>query len=70
MEKSLAVFEGCKRRRHDDEHTETRFFSVVDIMAVLIQQPNRQTARKYRNRHKERLKKESSDSRTNCHQLK
>ena len=46
------------------------FFSVVDIIAALIQQPNYQAARKYWNKLKERLKKEGSQSVTNRHQLK
>jgi hypothetical protein len=37
---------------------------------VLIQQPDYQTARKYWNKLKERLKKDGSQSVTNCHQLK
>ena len=43
---------------------------MVDIIAALIQQPDYQTARKYWNKLKERLKKEGSQSVTNCHQLK
>jgi DNA-damage-inducible protein D len=71
MEKnSLAVFENYKIRRHYDEHTETWYFSVVDIIAILIQQSDFKTARKYWNKLKERLKKEGSESVTNCHQLK
>jgi len=42
----------------------------VDIVAALIQQRDYQTARKYWNKLKERLKKEGSQSVTNCHQLK
>jgi len=71
MEKNaLAVFENYKIRRHYDEKIETWYFSVVDIIAVLLQQPDYQTARKYWNKLKERLKKEGSESVTNCHQLK
>jgi DNA-damage-inducible protein D len=70
MTNSLAIFEGYKIRRHYDENTETWYFSVVDILQVLIQQPDYQTARKYWNKLKERLKKEGSESVTNCHQLK
>jgi DNA-damage-inducible protein D len=70
IEKSLAVFENYKIRRHYDEQTETWYFSVVDIIAVLLQQSDYQTARKYWNKLKERLKKEGSESVTNCHQLK
>jgi DNA-damage-inducible protein D len=68
--KSLAIFEGHKIRRHYDEETETWFFSVVDIIAALLQQPDYQAARKYWNKLKERLKAEGSQSVTNCHQLK
>jgi len=70
MTNSLAIFEGYKIRRHYDEKTETWFFSVVDILQVLIQQPDFQTARKYWNKLKERLKAEGSQTVTNCHQLK
>ena len=69
-EKSLSLFENYKIRRQYDESTETWYFSVVDILAALIQQPDYQTARKYWNKLKERLKKEGSESVTNCHQLK
>ena len=67
---NLAFFENYKIRRHYDEQNETWYFSVVDILQVLIQQPDYQTARKYWNKLKERLKKEGSESVTNCHQLK
>lgn len=53
-----------------DEASETWHFSVVDVVAALIQQADYQTARKYWNKLKERLKKEGSQSVTNCHQLK
>jgi hypothetical protein len=69
-EQALAVFENYKIRRLYDEKSETWFFSVVDIIAALIQQPDYQTARKYWNKLKERLRKEGSESVTNCHQLK
>jgi len=36
----------------------------------LLEQPDFQTARKYWNKLKERLKKEGSESVTKCHQLK
>ena len=70
MTKSPVIFKGYKIRRHYDENTETWYFSVVDILQVLIQQPDYQTARKYWNKLKERLKKEGSQSVTNCHRLK
>ena len=41
-ESKLAVFENYKIRRHYDEETETWYFSVVDILKVLIQQSDYQ----------------------------
>ena len=70
MKKDLAVFEGQEIRRSFDEATETWWFSVVDIVQVLTQQPDSKTARKYWNKLKERLGKEGSQLVTNCHQLK
>mgnify|MGYP003346722782 CR=1 FL=1 len=70
MSQHLAFFENYKIRRTYDERTETWLFSVVDIMQVLTQQSDFQAARKYWNKLKERLKKEGSESVTNCHQLK
>jgi hypothetical protein len=65
-----AVFEEREIRRVYDEKTETWFFSVVDIVQVLTQQPDYQSARKYWNKLRERLGKEGSESVTNCHRLK
>ena len=70
MKKELVVFEGHEIRRHYDEQTETWWFSVVDIIRVLTQQPNYQASRKYWKVLKGRLKKEGSQSVTNCYQLK
>jgi hypothetical protein len=69
-EKSLAVFEDYKIRRHYDEIAEKWYFSVVDIIQVLIQQPDYQAARNYWKVLKNRLKKEGSESVTKCNQLK
>jgi hypothetical protein len=65
-----AFFETQAIRRVYDEETEIWWFSVVDIVQVLTQQPDDQTARKYWNKLKERLSKEGSQLVTNCHQLK
>ena len=65
-----AIFEDKEIRRLYDEKTETWFFSVVDIIQVLTQQPDFQVARKYWNKLKERLGKEGSQLVTNCHRLK
>lgn len=64
------IFEQTEIRRAFDEKTETWWFSVVDIIQVLTQQPDFQKARKYWNKLKERLLKEGSQLVTDCHQLK
>ena len=69
-EDSLAVFEGKQIRRYYDESTETWYFSVVDIIQVLIQQPDYQAARNYWKVLKNRLNKEGSESVTKCNRLK
>ena len=66
----LAIFENYKIRRHYDEQTETWYFSVIDILKVLIQQPDYQAARNYWKVLKNRLKKEGSESVTKCNRLK
>lgn len=69
-ENAMAVFEEFKIRRTYDEKTETWYFSVVDIVAALIQQPDYQAARNYWKVLKNRLKKEGSQTVTNCNRLK
>lgn len=70
MKKDLAIFEGHEIRRIYDEKTGTWFFSVVDIMQVLTQQPDYKAAQNYWKVLKHRLNKEGSQSVTNCNQLK
>lgn len=70
MNTSLAIFENYKIRRHYDKKTETWYFSVVDIVSVLINQTDFSKSRKYWNKLAERLRKEGSEAVTNCHQLK
>jgi hypothetical protein len=40
MKNDLAIFEGHQIRRHYDDKTETWWFSIVDIIRVLTQQPD------------------------------
>ena len=70
MNDKPTLFEGYQIRRVYDTQTETWYFSVVDIIRALLQQPDYQTARKYWNKLKERLNKEGTQTVTNCHQLK
>jgi DNA-damage-inducible protein D len=67
---SLAFFETHKIRRVYDELRETWFFSVIDIIAVLIEQPDFKMAKSYWTTLKGRLKKEGSQLVTSCDQLK
>ena len=70
MKSSLAIFEDYQIRRQFDEKTETWFFSVVDIIRALIQQPDFQAARNYWKVLKNRLKSEGSQTVTKCNRLK
>src|SRR5512140_514447 len=70
MKSQPALFEEHQIRRVYDEATETWWFSVVDIVQVLTQQPDYQTARNYWKVLKNRLGKEGSQVVTNCNQLK
>ena len=69
-EHALAVFENFKFRRIYDEKAGVWYFSVVDIIAALLQQPDYQTARKYWNKLKARLRKEGNETVSKCNRLK
>jgi hypothetical protein len=67
---TLTFFENYKIRRSYDEQNNIWYFSIVDILQVLIQQPDYQTARNYWKVLKNRLNKEGSESVTKCNRLK
>lgn len=67
---SLAIFENFKIRRTYDEKTETWYFSVIDIVTVLIEQHDFKKAQSYWTTLKNRLKKEGSEIVTKCDKLK
>ena len=70
MTDELSLFEGNRIRHIYDEEKEIYYFSVVDIIAILIEK-DYQSARKYWNKLAQRLREEGSDQTvTNCHQLK
>ena len=70
MSEELKLFEGNRIRHIYDEEKETYYFSVVDIIAILIEK-DYQSARKYWNKLAQRLRDEGSEQTvTNCHQLK
>ena len=66
----LALFEDHKIRRIYDKKSDTWFFSVIDVVAVLTAQNDYKVAQSYWTTLKSRLKKEGSESVTNCDKLK
>lgn len=67
---SIKLFGGDKIRAVWNDEQEKWYFSVVDVVAVLTESKDFQTARKYWNKLKQRLKEEGFEPVTNCHQLK
>lgn len=67
---SIKIFGGDKIRAIWNDEQEKWYFSVVDVVAVLTESKDFQTARKYWNKLKQRLKEEGFEPVTNCHQLK
>ena len=70
LKSQLQLFEGRKVRTVWDEEAQEWFFSVVDVVAVLTEQPDYSKSRKYWNKLKQRLVEEGYELVTNCHQLK
>ena len=68
--KPITIFEGQKIRRHWDEEKEKWYFSVIDIVAILIEQTDFKRAKSYWTTLKNRLKNEGSELVTKCDQLK
>ena len=64
------MFEDSPIRTAWDENAEEWYFSIVDVIGALIEQPEYQKSRKYWNKLKQRLKEEGAETVTNCHQLK
>ena len=65
----IQLFEDKKVRTAWDDQKEKWYFSIVDVCGVLTDS-DYQTARKYWNKLKQRLKEEGNETVTNCHQLK
>jgi hypothetical protein len=67
---SIKLFENRKVRSQYDADKEIWYFSIVDIVGILTDQPTVDRARNYWKVLKSRLKKEGNESVTNCNQLK
>ena len=66
----IQLFEDKRIRTAWDEEKEEWYFSVVDVVAVLTDQPDYQAARNYWKVTKKRLKDEGNETVTACNQLK
>lgn len=66
----IKKFENRPIRTAWDEEKEEWYFSIVDVVCALSEQPDYQTGRKYWNKLKQRLNDEGSELVTKCHQLK
>lgn len=70
MKNDIKLFEQSKIRSVYDEEKDVWYFSVVDVVAILIEK-DYQSSRKYWNKLAERLRKEgANESVSKCHRLK
>ena len=68
---NIHIFEDKKIRTAWNESEEEWYFSVVDVVGVLTNQPTQRGANNYWAKLKQRLKEEGADELlTNCQQLK
>jgi hypothetical protein len=67
---NIKLFEDKKVRSHYDSEKEIWYFSVVDIIGILTNQPSVSRTRNYWKVLKSRLLKEGNELVTNCNQLK
>jgi hypothetical protein len=67
---NIKIFEDKNVRSHYDAEKEVWYFSIVDIVGILTDQPTVERARNYWKVLKSRLLKEGNETVTNCNQLK
>ena len=67
---AIKLFEEKRVRTAWDDEQEKWYFSIVDVVGILTDQPDLDHARNYWKVLKHRLKKEGFESVTNCNQLK
>ena len=67
---NIKLFESKKVRSQWNEQEEVWYFSIVDIVGILTDQPTTDRARNYWKVLKNRLIKEGNETVTNCNQLK
>lgn len=67
---NIKLFESKKIRSEWNEEEEKWYFSIIDIVEILTDQPHYQGARNYWKVMKSRLLKEGNEPVTNCNRLK
>ena len=70
QENAIKIFEQKQVRTHWDDEQEKWYFSIVDVISILTEQPTHQGARNYWKVLKNRLLKEGNETVTNCNRLK
>ena len=69
-ESKIQLFEDKRIRTACDEEKGEWYFSIVDVVGVLTEQPTQRGATLYWGKLKQRLKEEGSELLTYCQQLK
>jgi len=67
---AVKVFEHKRVRSSWDAETETWYYSIVDVVGILTDQPDARHASNYWRKLKQRMIEEGNQLVTNCHQLK
>ena len=67
---AIKVFEHKRVRSSWDAETETWYYSIVDVVGILTDQPDTRHASNYWRKLKQRMIEEGNQLVTNCHQLK
>ena len=67
---AIKVFEHKRIRSSWDAETETWYYSIIDVVGILTDQPDTRHASNYWRKLKQRMIEEGNQLVTNCHQLK
>ena len=67
---AIKLFDEKQVRTLWNEEKEEWYVSIIDVIFILADSKDYQTARKYWNKLKQRLNEEGNQTVTNCHQLK
>lgn len=70
MTNELQLFENQPIRKFFNKDDGEWYFSIVDVIGVLTEQPDSRSASNHWRKLKQRLKEEGNEFVTNCHQLK